>query len=150
MENIASIEINRPINEVFELTTRNVAEWSIVVVSDEVVKEKPEGVGTTFLTVTEDHGKQMTLQGVVTKEERPFVHAVHMTCDMFDIDSEFTFEDLSGRTRVTQRASVSFKGFLRVFMFLFGWMMKKGQCKASQAELESLKRYCEAGAGAAD
>jgi hypothetical protein len=144
MQSHFSIEIDRPIDEVFRLTNHHVAEWSIVVVEDEVIDEKPEGVGTTFRTVTEDHGKRMEFQGVVTRSDPPHAHAVRLTGTMFDIETEFTFEDLSGRTRVTQTAEVTGKGFFKVFMFLFGWMMTKSHCKASENELESLKRFCEA------
>ena len=35
----------------------------------------------------------------------------------FDIDVEYLFEDLSGRTRVTQRADVKGKGFFNAILF---------------------------------
>ena len=143
MRNQSSVEIDRPIDEVFRLTSERVAEWSLIVVEDEVLEERPEGVGTTFRTITEDHGKQMEFQGVVTRHDPPHAHAVQMTGDHFDIESEFTFEELAGRTRVTQTATVNAKGFFKLFMFLFGWMMNKSHCKASEDELNSLKRYCE-------
>jgi hypothetical protein len=63
MRNEVSVEIDRPIDEVFRLTNDHVAEWSIIVVEDEIIDKKPEGVGTTFRTVTEDHGKRMEFQG---------------------------------------------------------------------------------------
>ena len=143
MQSQFSIEIDRPIDEVFRLTNDHVAEWSIIVVEDEVVDETPEGVGTTFRTVTEDHGRRMEFQGVVTRSDPPRAHAVRLTGTSFDIETEFAFEDLSGRTRVTQTASVTGKGFFKVFMLLFGWMMRKSHCEASQNELASLKRFCE-------
>ena len=57
-----SVEIDRPIEEVFEYTNNNVVEWSTTVVEDEVIDEKPEVVGTTFLCVTEENGRQMDLE----------------------------------------------------------------------------------------
>ncbi len=143
MRNEGSVEIDRPIDDVFRLTNDHVAEWSIIVVENEVLDEKPEGVGTTFRTVTEDHGKRMVFQGVVTRHDPPHASAVQLTGDMFDIETEFTFEDISGRTRVTQRANVTGKGFFKLFMFLFGWLMNKSSCKALENELNSLKRFCE-------
>lgn len=143
MRNEGSIEIDRPIDEVFRVTNDHVAEWSIIVVENEVLDEKPDGVGTTFRTVTEESGKRMEFQGVVTRHEPPRASAIHMTGQMFDIDVEYYFEDLGGRTRVTQRSNVAGKGFFKVFLFLFGWLMNKSSCKALDKELESLKRYCE-------
>ena len=54
MRNEVSVEIDRPIDDVFRLTIEHVADWSIIVVEDEVLDEQPECVGTTFRTVTEE------------------------------------------------------------------------------------------------
>lgn len=143
MQSTGSIEIDRSIDEVFRLTTEHVAEWSIIVVEDELIEEKPEGVGTTFRTVTEDHGKRMEFQGVVTRHDPPRAQAIQLTGQMFDIETEYAFEDLSGRTRVTQRANVTGKGFFKLVMLLTGWLMNKSHCKATENELDSLKRFCE-------
>jgi uncharacterized protein YndB with AHSA1/START domain len=148
MQSEASVEIDRPIEEVFRLTNEHVAEWSIVVVEEEILDQKPDGVGTTFRNVTEDHGKRMEFEGVVTQYDPPHFSAVQLTGTMFDIEAEYTFEDLAGRTRVTQRTHVIGKGFIfKSIMFLFGWLMKKSSCKASEKELISLKRFCEEHAG---
>lgn len=56
MKQQASVEVERPIDEVFEYTNKRVAEWSLTVVEDEVIEEEPGGVGSTFRCVTEDHG----------------------------------------------------------------------------------------------
>ena len=146
MRSEGSVEIDRPIHEVFRLTNEHVAEWSIVVVEDEAIEKKPEGVGTTFRTVTEERGKRMEFQGLVTRWEPPNVSAIQLTGKMFDIEAEYTFEDLGGRTRVSQQSKVKAKGFFKVFLFLFGWMMKSS-CKATENEMQSLKRFCEAHAG---
>jgi len=144
MQQQASVEIDRPIEEVFEYTNNHVAEWSLTVVEDEPVDETPEGVGSTFRCVTEDYGCRMEFQGVVTRHEPPTASAVHMTGKNFDIDAEYLFEDLGGRTRVTQRSVVSPKGFMKVFFLLFGWMMNKSSCKALENELNNLRRLLEA------
>ena len=143
VRNSSSVEIDRSIDGVFRLTTDHMPEWSIIVVEDEILEENPNGVGTTFRTVTEEKGRRMVFQGVITRYEPPHANAVRLTGDMFDIETEFTFEDLGGRTRVTQTAQVNGKGFLRLIMFFLGGLMRRSQCKASEDELQSLKRYCE-------
>ncbi len=143
MQSQGVIDIDRPIEDVFRLTLEHVPEWSLTVIEDEVLEEKPEGVGTTFRIVTEEHGKQMVFQGVITKYDPPNLSEIYLTGEMFDIEAEYTFEEISGRTRVVLTSHVSGKGFFRVFLFLFGWMMKKSGCKATGNELESLKSFCE-------
>ena len=60
MKTSGSVEIARPIAEVFDYTVNNVAEWSEIVVEDEVIDEKPGHIGTTFRTVTNDRGTRMS------------------------------------------------------------------------------------------
>ena len=145
MHSIASIEIDRPIDEVFEYTNAKVAEWSLTVVEDEVIEDKG-GVGDTFRCVTEENGRRMEFHGTTTAWEPPRRSAISLIGKSFDIQAEYRFEDLDGRTRVTQESDVSGKGFVRVMFFLFGWMMNKQGCKAVQYELESLKANLESGA----
>jgi hypothetical protein len=147
MKQQASVEIDRPIDEVFEYTNEKLAKWSITVVEDEMILRKPEGIGSTFRCVTDDHGRRMEFDGVVTRYDPPNVSASHLTGQQFDIDVEYLFEDLGGRTRVTQRSSVSPKGLLKLFFLLFGWMMKKSSCKAAENELLNLKRLLEERSG---
>lgn len=144
MHTEASIEIDRPIAEVFEYTIHNVAEWSLTVVEDEPIEQTPDHVGSTFRCVTEERGRQMVFQGLVTRHEPPTFSSCQLVGDMFDIDVEYRFEDLSGRTRLTQHSEVKPKGFTKVMFFLFGWAMKGSTCNAVNNELESLKTHAEA------
>lgn len=146
MHNQASIEIDRPIGEVFAYTNDKVAEWSLTVVEDEVIDEK-NGVGTTFRCVTEERGQRMDFDGIITLWEPPTKSAINLIGKSFDIVAEYRFEDLNGRTRVTQESTVNGKGFVRVMFFLFGWLMNKQGCEAVKKELESLKMKLESGAG---
>lgn len=144
MEAIGSIEIARPIEEVFDYTNHNVAEWSITVVEDEVVSETPDHLGSTFRCVTEDHGCQMEFQGTVTVYDRPTRSVVQLTGKQFDIQAEYTFEDLGASTRVTQRSMVFPKTlFTKLFFGTFGWLFRSSGCKATQKEMESLKQHME-------
>ena len=79
MNQQASVEIDRSIDEVFDYTTNRVAEWSLTVVENNVIEEKPGGVGSTFRCVTEDHGSRMEFEGVVTRHEPPNASAIHLT-----------------------------------------------------------------------
>lgn len=150
MHTEVSVEIERPIAEVFDFTVNHVAEWSITVVEDEVIEEKPGSVGTTFRTVTEHSGQQMEFLGVVTWYEPPRASSVFLTGQQFDIEVEYAFEDLGGRTRVTQRSTVTGKGVLKLIFACFGWMMNTSSCRAAKKELNSLKRRLEHGPDAAE
>jgi len=140
----ASIEIDRRIDEVFEYTNHNVPEWSLTVVSDEVIEQTPDEVGTRFVCVTENAGQKMEFQGVVTHYEPPKFSAVELVGDQFDIEARYAFEDLGGHTRVTQVSAVKPKSFgLKIIFNWFGWLLKKSSCNAAMKEMESLKRHLE-------
>lgn len=143
MKHQVSIEIDAPIELVFDCANDDIAEWSPTVLEDKVVKETPEIVGTTFHMVTQERGKEMEFDGTVTRYDRPHVSAIRMTNPSFDIESTFSFEALSeNRTRVVQDATAEGKGFFRVVMFVMGLFMGKG-CKAAETELACLKKHCE-------
>jgi uncharacterized membrane protein len=140
-----SIEIDRPIEQVFEYTNNNVADWSITVVEEEILEEQPGHVGTRFRCVTQERGNRMEFQGVITAWEPPTRSVIEMVGDHFDLEVEYLFEDLAGtRTRVTQRSHIHPKGFLmKAFFACCGWMMSKSTCKSLEAELNSLKQKLE-------
>ena len=143
MQTKSSVEIERPIAEVFEYTTSRVADWSLVVAEDKVIDEKPGGVGTTFRTITEERGRRMEFDGVVTRHQPPTAHSVVMKGQQFDMKAEYLFEDLGGRTRVTQRSTVTGKGLFYVMLVLFGALLRKSSCEALDKELANLKRKLE-------
>jgi len=144
METELSIEIDRPIAEVFAKTNDDVTAWSRTCVESETLSEA-DGVGSTFRIVTEERGRRMAFEGVVTKWEPPTLSGFRLVGDAFTIDVDYHFEDLGQGTRVTQSSDVNGKGVWKVFFALFGWLMKRSGCKAQQAELKGLKRYCESG-----
>ena len=72
MQSEITITIKRPIQEAFDFATTKVAEWSLIVVEDEITHEVDGGgVGTRFHVVTEDRGKRMPFDGVLTLHEPP-------------------------------------------------------------------------------
>lgn len=143
MQTEASVEIDRPIEDVFDFTNDHVAEWSTTVVEEKIIEETSERVGTKFLCITESRGKRMDFQGVVTRWERPHASAIELIGDSFDIHATYLFESLPAGTRVTQQAVISPKGFVKVIFFLFGWAMSKSSCNEAQQELNNLKNTLE-------
>ena len=87
LTNERSIEIDQPIQHVFEYTNNNVAEWSLTVVEDVPLETMSDGgVGSTFRCVTEERGQRMEFEGVVTRHDPPTASAVNLVGQQFDID----------------------------------------------------------------
>ena len=85
MKNHASIEIDRPIADVFRLTHDHVAEWSLVVVEELPLGEGQTGIGARSQIVTEDRGQRMEFDSTVTEWDPPNRSAIQMVGKMFDI-----------------------------------------------------------------
>ncbi len=118
METSGSIEIGRPIEAVFDYTLNNVSEWSLTVVEDRVTSDGPVGVGTTFETVTDDHGRRMDFTGKVTRHEVPTLHSIELIGKMFDLIVDYKFESIPNGTRLTQTSVVKPKGLMKAVFFL--------------------------------
>jgi hypothetical protein len=86
---------------VFNFTNNHVAEWSKAVVAIEMLEEKPEGGGSTFRCLTEEKGRKMEFEGISTRHDQPEASSVFLKGQYFDIQADYTFEDLSRRTKVT-------------------------------------------------
>ena len=143
-----SVEINAGIEEVFDYTTTRVAEWSSIVVEDEVIEEVAGGVGTRFRCVTEEHGKRMEFDGLVTVNDRPRAHTVELVGKFFNIEAAYSFEDLdSRRTRLTQKSQVTGKGLFKLMLWAMSLLPSKKACEAGEKELGRLAELIESGAG---
>lgn len=145
MKSESSIDIDRPIGQVFELTNQDVPQWSNIVVEDVVTHDVNGGdVGTKFRVVTEDRGQRMEFKGVVTEYQPPHVNRCTMEGPMFVIDALYHFEDLrNGRTRVTMLSEVKGKGLFKIVFFFMNLFGNKSGCDALTRELISLKTFVE-------
>lgn len=151
MQSAASIEIARPIAEVFAYTLNKVPEWSSTVVEDEVVEDQNNGgVGTTFRAVTEDRGRRMEFAGTVTRHEPPRHSAIRLVGEHFDLEIEYDFEDRGGSTLVAQRSRAKGKGAMKLLFLIItpiAWLTGMGK-KMTLKDLRRLKDKLEAGASA--
>jgi hypothetical protein len=63
MRNEVSVEIGRPIDDVFRLATEHMPEWSIIVIADEVIDQQPEGWGQPFARLPRTTGNGWSSRG---------------------------------------------------------------------------------------
>lgn len=139
-----SVDIDRPLEPVFEHTTGDVTQWSEVCIRDEPIEERPGVVGSTFRLVTSENGREMEFTGEVVEHEPPKRSRVVLVGPAFDLDVLYTFEPVGAGTRVTQTSEVTGRGFFKLLLPLMGWMMRRSACKSQAHELDGLKRFCEA------
>jgi len=86
----------------------------------------------------------MEFLGTVVEHDPPNNHRVHMEGKQFNMDIHYGFEELpESKTRVTQIAQVTPKGFSKIMFLIFGLFAKKAGCDALDKELNRLKSNLE-------
>lgn len=140
-----SIEIEKPIEVVFDYTINNVVDWSETVTEESVLEKDANGNAKRFHIVTKDpKGNPMEFEGEVTLDEPPTRHAILMKNDTFDIAVEYTFDSLGDKTKVTQVSHVTAKKLFFKLLFSILGLFSGGACKELDKELACLKEKTEA------
>jgi hypothetical protein len=139
-----SVEIDRPIEEVFQYTTQHVPEWNSTVVEHQIIEDVSRGdVGTLFRSVMVDKGRRLDFRGTVIDHDPPRHTLLHLSGQYFDMVIDYRFEDLRDRTRVTQDTEVLGKGFNKFVLAAIGWLLQDSAARPIQLELDHLKRRLE-------
>ncbi len=135
----ASVEINRPIAEVFAFATDlpKMPEWSGEVIESRLTSEGPLGAGSTFTGVGRFLGRRIEVENEVTAFE-PNARVVFKTISgPVKSENSFTFESLEGGTRVTEAIDLEAGGFFRVAEPLLARMIRR-QFETNLANLKDL------------
>ena len=98
-----SIEINRPVKEVFDFVAdqRNEPLYNPDMLSSELVTDGPIGVGSCFRARTLSRGKPVDMVIEVTRFERPRRMGSTTHLDAMDLDGTLTFDPIHAGTRMS-------------------------------------------------
>lgn len=145
MQTSYSIEINAAPEQVFHWfeTPERTLQWVPNLVENETLNETEGKVGTTFRHVYLENGRRMEMQGTVTAwaPGRRLTSELHGQA--FDLHVDYRFEDLGGRTRLTQVSDIRMKGVLKLVMMIMSPFMKKAAQAQYGKALGKLKELAE-------
>ncbi len=140
-----TIDIDRRSDQVFPWLAdpERARAWMSSVSKTSILERTPDLVGTTFReTITNGDGST-ELQGVVTACRPNQEIAFHLDGQYSDVAVDYRLEEVGGRTRLTMRAEIRFKGCLRALSLLV-WPLFKGKVLSQfRRECAQLKRLCE-------
>ncbi len=142
-----SVQINRPLEEVFSYVTNpeSLPEWSNLVLEVRMDTEGPLQEGDRFTTVAKFLGRRFETPFEVTAHEPPTHHSDRSRGGPFEQEFIYTFEETEGgTTRLTWVAEGEPGGFFR----LAGPLLERVGRRQSRADLQTLKDLLEAQAGA--
>jgi uncharacterized membrane protein len=139
-----SVEINRPLQEVFDYAAdpENLPEWSGLVLE---VRKETQGTlmeeGARYTTVAKFLGRSFETPYEVSVHDPPRRHTDKSLGGPFPQEYTHTFEEMEGgRTRFTQVSEGEPGGFFR----LAGPLLERAGRRQFRADLETLKDLLEA------
>ena len=137
-----SVEINRPLEEVYEYvaTPENLPEWAGTVIETRKDTPGPLLEGSTFTSVGKFLGRKIESPFKVTAHEFPRRHSHESTGGPLPTEWTLTFEEVAGRTRYTQVAEGEPGGFFG----LVGPLLERVGRRQLRTDLENLKDLLEA------
>ncbi len=139
-----SVEINRPVEEVFAYVSdpQTLPEWSGIVLE---VRKEAQGTlreGDRYTSVAKFLGRRFETPLEVTTHDPPRRHSDRSTGGPFPQEYTFILEETAeGRTRLTQLAEGEPGGFFR----LVGPLLEMAGRRQFRADLGNLKDLLEAG-----
>lgn len=140
-----SIEINRPVDEVFAFAgtghIKGHKQWAPALIDIRQTSAGPMGVGTTYHQVRNINGKPTDIDTEVTAFE-PNKRLSFKNQGGIPAQGTYSFEPSGAGTKVTFRLEMEPSGFGR----LAGPMIGRAVKKETQDEMERLKSVLESGA----
>ena len=137
-----SVEINRPLQEVYEYVSNpeNLPEWAGTVIEIRKDTSGPLLEGSTFISFGKFLGRRVESPFKVTAHESPRLHSHKSMGGPLPTAWTLTFEEVTGGTRYTQVA----EGEPGSFFGLVGPLLERVGRRQFRTDLENLKDLLEA------
>ena len=137
-----SVQIKRPVDEVFAYTTeaKSWPKWQSFIIEAEQTSQGPKGVGTTFKGTNRMMGRSMKWTAKVTEYEPNRKWAKNIICGSVFIEERMTYDPMEGGINFTIVYDMKVGGFLK----LFSPMVVSSTRKETKKSLSNLKSTLEA------
>jgi len=136
------VSIDRPAHDVFRFVAdlENVPKWNYAIVETRKTSDGPVGIGTTYRQIRSlPTRSEETLQVTELEPDRRFV--VQGDLGPFVGTLTYEFEDVNGRTRLTNRADLAGRGLMKLAAPIASGRVRE----AVAANLGALKQLLEQG-----
>ena len=139
-----SVEINKPIEQVFEFVTNidNLPLWAGPVTEAKQTSEGPVGVGTTQTQVAQLLGRKVETYQEVTEYELNKKFTTKSTSGPIPMEIQYTFEPNAGGTRVELVGMVDAGGFFKLAEPFVARTLKR----QTEGDVKTLKELLETSA----
>lgn len=143
-----SIEINRSVEEVFDLVAdqRNEPVYNPDMVSSQKLTDGPVGVGTRFAATSRSFAKPVSMIIELTVFERPHRLGSRTHTEGMVLDGGVTFEEIAAGTRMSWAWTIHPTGLMRLLTPVLAVMGRRNERRI----WAGLKRYLEGGDATSD
>lgn len=137
-----SVQINRPVEQVFDFVTNveNLPKWAGPVTEAKQTSEGPVGVGAIQTQTAQFLGRRVESSQEVTQYELNKRLSTKTTSGSFPVEVNYTFESIDGGTLIHLEGNVDAGGFFKLGEPIVGRMLRR----QTDADIETLKELLEA------
>lgn len=135
----SSVVINQPVEKVFSYVTEveNLSKWMSELVEAEQASNGPVGMGTKISAVANILGRRIESTQEVSKYELNSKFAIKSASGPVKNEDEFTFEPVTGGTKITRMVEGDVAGFFKIAEPLIVRMLSR-QFETNFANLKDL------------
>jgi len=136
-----SVQINRPVEEVFAFVTNidNLPLWAGPVTEARQTSEGPIGVGTTQIQLAQFLGRQLETTQEVTEYKLNKKLSTKSTSGPLPLEIHYTFEPFGEGTKIMVEADLDAGGFFKLAEPLAGRMLNR----QTASDVQTLKELLE-------
>jgi uncharacterized membrane protein len=111
-----SVVINRPVEEVFHFATdiEKLPQWMTDLIEAKQTSQGPLGIGTTVSAVANPLGRRIESTQEVTKYDPNKIFEIKSISGNPESTDTYSFESVSGATKITRQTEVEVGGFFRL------------------------------------
>jgi hypothetical protein len=118
-------------------------QWQKNVQGGEILIDRPEIVGTTFIETIEEDGRSLEMRGEITAYRENQVIGFHLRSKIHEFDISYTVEETEQATRLSIEAIIKWKFPMNLVALFAGKRMEAGIQDQLASEVLALKRLCE-------
>jgi hypothetical protein len=118
--------------------------WQKGVKGEEIIKETPEKIGTTFKETMEEDGRILEMHGMITDYMHNELISFHLESKIHRVQVNYSIVGETERSIVKIDSTIHWKFPMNIISFFIGSKIKGKIQDQTRFELSELKRICEA------
>ena len=140
-----TVEIEASVETVFHwvVDPECVVQWLNHLADFDFLDDASAGVGAKFLQSWDDDGDNSQISGTITEYIENERYCIHLIGKGFQVDVEYRFKDIEGRTRLMQKTTFDYKGIMKMIEKVVGGKIRRSYEDEAKRNLARLMELCE-------